>query len=332
MMKSIYTYIVLAFAVLAFASCDSQGSDSTAPNIIFAISDGLEGFETKTAITDDNLASNTVKAYATRNSVAVDNMNPTLLTKQTSGFWKPSPAAVQWQDGGSYKFIAYAYTNSGITDVADNGLSFSVEQPSSYDAGLMADYVVSKELSLTVAEANKHPLIVLDMDHVLPAVEIYVTKDPSLQYASVASISLSGLYYSADMEYNTATEKWVNSPKNTRSAEYKLSGTFDTTSERSTTSAKMSLITVPQSLTQSCVLTVKYTVDEGLGEQHDYKTYSESFTLSDFFAAYNREAEFTSGNRTVFHLKIDTGIHLSATIAAWKKVDFIEGTVLPAIK
>lgn len=335
-MNRLSAYIIIAAAtVLAFASCEKQEAAETGCKpVVFSFDETLNGFSTKSAITDENIASNIVKAYARRNSVVISNMNPaTLRQNQTTKFWTPSNL-VYWNDG-SYMFNIYAYTENGITNVSNDGFEFTVTQPTSYTSpSSMADYVTSGEITVTPEQSAKHPLIVAELNHVLPAVEVYAIKAESLKNRTVVvtDITLSGLYYSADMEWNDASEAWIPSWKGENTASYSVTGEMTLTGERTTTPAKMQIITVPQNLTEKTLISVTYKVDEALSGTPSYKEYTEAFEISSYFASVGRDAAFTPGHRTVFFLAVDTGIHLSASITPWKQVDFIEGTVLPTIK
>lgn len=288
--------------------------------IVFSVSGEFDADVTKAAITSSDPG--TIYVHAERNNTGVANLSPAAITRQSGGFWRPS-ASVLWQDGGEYVFNAYGYT-SGISDVASNGLSFTVAQPSVYNPSNMADFVSAPTVEVSSEKSYKHPLIALDFHHVLPAVQIYVTKVSTMSGNDVVvtDMSLSGLFYGAKMAYDKTGDAWLTTGYTTdRLLTYSNSGSFSVSTDKNSTEAVMDVISVPQGLSADAVLSITYQVDE----DGTPKNYTQTFHLSEYLERLN------CGHRTVLHASIDTGIHLTASIAPWKKVDFIEGTILPAI-
>lgn len=312
--------------ILFLATCCSKEAEKSAP-IMFSTEDGLEEVLTKAAITSDNLSSNTVKVYAEKNTTALTDMNPTTVSIPKGGaYWMPSKNNdnTRWSDGNAYTFQGYAYTK-GITVPSDvkNGTKFTVTQPTTYGPSNFEDYVFSNKVSVSAEQSWTHPLINLVFDHVLPAIQVYVTCAEAMRDVTVSEMTIAGLYYKATMAYREGT--WTRELLEDRTASYTESNTLNVAHTRADTEAKMSIISVPQSLNESTILTVTYRINESLTSEPDLVEYTQSFALS------KAVASITAGHRTVFHVHIDNGIHLTAAIAPWKEVDFIEGTVLPPI-
>lgn len=312
--------------ILFLAAACSKEAEKSAP-IMFSTEDGLEDVLTKSAITSDNLSSHTVKVYAERDAAELADMNPATIVPN-GAFWMPETSSqnTQWSGGHAYTFQGYAYTNSGIeipSDDAKNGIRFTVTQPTSYDTSGMADYVFSNKVTVSATQSSNHPLVNLTFDHVLPAIQVYVTCAEAMRDVTVSGMTLSGLYYKATMSYQDGT--WAHKLLGDRSAIYTESSILDVAQTRADTQAKMSIISVPQGLNESTILSINYSINESMTSTPDFRNYTQSFALS------KAVTSITAGHRTVFHVHIDNGIHLTAAIAPWKEVDFIEGTVLPPI-
>lgn len=100
-------------------------------------------------------------------------------------------------------------------------------------------------------------------------------------------------------------------------------------SERNTTPSRMVFMAVPQMLTvdKKVQLQVVYWANEGSDGEDNYVRHEDTFTLDDG----GRATEWESGHRYIYTATIDTGITLDAVVTDWMPVDYIEGTVLPAI-
>lgn len=323
-MRSILSrYIQFVLCAALALSCSKAGGPE-GKAIMFALPQELSGQETKASITNTNITSNTVRVYALKNNAEVSGMSPATITKQASGYWRPT-STVLWDDGKAYSFQGYGYTATGFSAIASDGMTFTVTQPSSYEEAAMADYIVSNKVEVSASDSNNHPLVVLEFNHILPSIVIYVTKAEAMKDVKVSNLTLSGLYYGATLTYNEISGKWLPSYTTERDASYSSVGLMDVTRQRDDTEAIMSIISVPQGFTQVSRLSVTYRVDESMTSTPQYKEYTESFALGDY------ASEVTVGHRAVFHLTVDTGIHLTASIAPWNKIDFIEGMILPSI-
>ena len=321
---------IAALSVILFLAISCGKEEEMSAPLLFSAEDGLEEVLTKAAITSDNLGTNNVRVYAEKNATALTNMNPATISIPKGGaYWMPTTnnANTQWDNGKAYTFQGYAYTKTGITipNTVKNGHEFTVTQPTSYEPSSMADYVFSKKVSISAEQSKTHPLINLEFDHVLPAIQVYVTCAEAMQDVSVSEMTLSGLYYTATMKYSIMDEQWTPTLLGERSASYTESTVLTVAQTKAETQAKMNIISVPQSFNESTRLTITYSINESMDSTPDFKEYTQSFALSKAVSG------ITSGHRTVFHVVIDNGIHLTAAIAPWKEVDFIEGTVLPPI-
>lgn len=323
MTKRISTFFALLACSLLALSCTKEEA-SGGKGIMFTLEDGLYGFETKGVLTSENITSNTIRVYALKNNVEVPGMNPAVITKQSTGYWRTG-TSVLWDDGKSYVFQGYGYSATGFTDINADGKKFTVTQPSAYDEDAMADYIISNTVEVSASDSRNHPLVVLEFNHVLPAILVYVTKAEAMKDVKVSRLSLSGLYHGATLVYNELSGRWLPTYTTECDANYSLVGSMNVTRQRSDTEVVMRILSVPQGLTQTTRLTVTYQVDESMTSTPMYKEYTESFELGNYVG------EITVGHRAVFHLEVDTGIHLTATIAPWHKIDFIEGTILPSI-
>lgn len=319
MTKARIAYLSLLMALALATSCGKE--QSHAP-ILFSTGDGLEDVTTKAAITTDNLGSNNLMVYAEKDAAAHPNMKPATLTKK-GAFWRPS-SVVEWEDGHAYSFQGYAYySKSRIPSVATTGLSFTVTQPNSYsNPANFADFVFSNKVDVPADQSSAHPLINLEFDHVLPAVQVFVTKAEEISDVKVTRIALSGLYYGATMTYSPKDGIWQHKYTTGRTANY-INGTETAAGTTAAgTAAFMSVISVPQSFDRS-TLTIEYKVDESTDGEPRYHEYSQTFNLSEY--------GISAGHRAVFNVNIDSGIHLVAQIVKWRKTDVIEGTLLPPI-
>lgn len=327
MKKGLLKYMCLPAVVALVTACGKEDSADDAP-ILFSLEGDSAVELTKSAITTDNLSSHTVKIYAEKDGAALTYMHPGTLTKK-GAFWGVSND-VAWDNGHAYTFQGYAYSISGFTNVADDGLTFTVQQSTNYNDANLRDFIISDKVTVSAEESRRHPVVSLTFDHVLPAIEVYVTRSENIRAAKVTKITLSNLFSKATMMYSERDDVWTTdiSAGNARTASYSVSNTgFDVGTDRGSTSARMKIISIPQVFDETTVLTINYKVDERAKDtdREKWVTHTQNFTLMDYVS------EIHSGYRTVLHVNVDTGIRLSAGIVKWRTVDFIEGTVLPPI-
>lgn len=325
-MRRVSVFIFLCFACF-MQSCVEDNSRQNISPVIFELDGGSSisaEASTKAVVFNDNLTEATVKAYATRNNTVISTLNGSTLTRQSTGYWKPATNTA-WIDGSSYEFCVYAYSGN-ISNVSADGSRFTVAEPTSYDYDSMADFVISGKKAVSASESSSHPLIELQLNHVLSSVVVYMVKDPSMKTVNMKSITIQGFYNQGELE--NSTDGWIATTRGEPTAAvYTESGTFEVTTDRATTDAFMELVVVPQQLTQRTKLTVVYEVDESPDSHSQlFREHTQEFVLSDY-----GKTKIEPGHRATFFMTVDTGIHLTASIVPWKDVDFIEGTVLPAI-
>lgn len=321
MVMNIKHTFILLLAILA-CSCTKDTDEVGAP-ILFSIDGGLDVELTKSVINTDNLGSNIIKVYAEKDAVAMTDANSAEISKPNV-YWNYSNDA-KWDDGHSYSFQGYAYniTSNKFTNVSADGRTFTVTHSSNSIADTY-DYVISRRVEVGAAESRNHPVVGLVFEHVLPAVQIYVTKAPEMKEVKITSMTLKGLYTKAVMKYSVG-DVWLTEYPNgaERNASYKIQNKV--VSSAKTSDATMEIISVPQALNSDTQLVINYQVDESMTSTKNWVSHAHTFYLSDFLN------EIEGGRRVIFHVNIDTGIHLEASIARWRPVDFIEGTVLPPI-
>ena len=86
----------------------------------------------------------------------------------------------------------------------------------------------------------------------------------------------------------------------------------------------MTILAVPQQLTQATELTVEYSVDEDNNDSTDPIVYEDVFKLFDY-TPYVWE----SGHKIRYTLNINTGVELYAEVVDWIAAGYIEGVILP---
>lgn len=322
-MKRFFRFTLLLSIATWLAGCAEEPLHEEFP-IVFSMDGGLDVALTKSVISNANLGSgNTVKVYADKGGVPHPNFNPALVSKNAS-YWSPSPK-VLWEYNQNYAFRGYAYSNSGVTGVSNNGYSFTVIQPTSYSSVNMVDYVFSNVAEVTTIKGSSYPdHVSLTFDHVLPAIEVYVTCAEGMRDVTVTELTLSGLYYSAEMQYSEKESTWLYTNKLTPDASYSVEN-LSVGNDGASTQARINLISVPQILSDDARLVVSYRVNESMDSTPVYRDLTQTFMLKNYLD------RIVSGHRTIIHMDIDTGIHLRATIAPWTRVDYIEGIVLPPL-
>ncbi len=333
-----YSIIYIAiFLILLLSGCEKR-EKSDANIIRFGLDE--EYLSTKAQMTPADVNNNLIFIYGKQdNTTAI--FSATSFERNTSNnIWYPqnSNDTKWWANGSSYSFYAYTRsTNTGIT-ITNNALTIAVTQPTTYIEANMIDYLLSRTYS--VANGASRPLCRLTFEHSMPAVEIYVIKAEAMYEACIQSMTLTGIYSSGSMTctviapYGSSTgHTWSYSPSGTKTASYTISG--DTTSHkvniantREATQAKMKIMTIPQQLASDAKLTIKYWINERTSSSasNNYVSYSETFNLYNF-----SPSSWLPGHKIIYTLKVDSGIHLEGVIAPWKNIDYIEGTILPAV-
>ena len=330
----------ILFLAAVSVSCSKQTvqTDNGKP-VRFRVSDTDISADVKSLIGSDDIAGSgvTVKVYAERNGAPVTGLDNTEISPdQNTNMWTPG-SRVLWNDG-TYTFLGYAYSSS-LTSVnlmvSNNGKRITVTQPENYEPSSMVDYLLSY---LYTADGSVRPVVTLALEHAMSLVGIKIVKSPSITSARLKSLKISGFYRSATMECITPDpypskdgNLWTVSynDENRNASYYHDYGGTEIQYEGPDTEPVLQFMAIPQVLSRSTVLTVEYSVNEVSSpdsQEENYQSHTESFVLQDF-----RPAEWAGGHRVIYELTVDTGIHLQGMIVPWKKVDMIEGTVLPEL-
>ncbi len=326
-------YILFAAALLA--SC-SDGSDLTIANpkeITFNAEHVSRGALNQTDI--DNGVGKVYVCGVQNNSTKIFN-NVAITRDAATGKWFSSTKR-NWVEGSNYSFHAYAYnTLNGLTlDSSKDGLEISVQQPTSYDESAMIDYLLS--YSFKVADGAMKPIVQLYLEHAMSLVEIYVVRGNMFD-ARLTKITFENIYTQGSMK---CTSQAVANSGNKNVWEVSPSGSNDVTytfepstpviigDERENTEARMAIMCLPQQLTANTKLTIEYEVNEKVSAESpdNFVLHREEFQLYNY-----QPMNYQSGHRIVYTATVDSGVNLQGVVAAWKDVDYIEGTVLPEIK
>lgn len=324
-MKRLSTYLAILMAcTVAVPSCSKMGTETGGRYITFGIGGDIDAVQSKGVLTTENLSAtgNTVKVFGTRGGTTI--LDGVAISKNDqTGYWYPSPSQT-WTENVAYVFRAYAY--SGSPTVSADGKTATITEPDTYSQDGFVDYLFSDEVKVTAEKSYDHPTIDLKLAHVLPTVEFYVLKDPSMKTVNVLSLSVTGFFNKGEIKYNA--DGWSTTPSGTATdATYTISGKYSVGLDLNSTAAVMKIITMSQQLTEECKLTVTYEVDESVAQDGSLmNSHTESFILSNY-----GKTGLLHGHRAIFYLTVDTGIHLQSTIVPWVEVDYIEGTVLPTI-
>lgn len=340
MRRVIYIALVAVSAIFVSAcSKDDLGNGENLPYITFGIS-GLD-IETKSLITGNLLENNPNKL---RDCVYVygvmDNTYPIysktpIMREQNSSNWQPSDK-MQWAAGSSYSFYAYTSSpaasasaptsdNGGIY-VEHSGLKITVLQPKDYNEANMVDYMLSH--AYKVADGANYRTVMLYMQHAMAWVEIEVWKEQENHEVELKEIKLSNIYRSAVMQCDFQAiagsgEKNVWSVQlGGRNDQVYSVGPFSKPADGVTKLGYMRVMAIPQQITNNTTLYVEYSVTEPSGE----KTYGQTFYLKDYVPYV-----WESGHKITYTLKINTGVHLEASIAEWKEGGYTEGIILPQV-
>lgn len=327
--------LYILFAVALFAGCgkvDDAFIGST-KEIAFNANHVSRGALNQTDI--DNGKSSVYVCGVQNNSTKIFN-NVAITRDATTGKWFPATKR-NWVEGSNYSFHAYAYnTRNGLTiDSGKDGLEISVQQPTTYDEVAMIDYLLS--YSFKVADGAMKPIVQLYLEHAMSLVEIYVVRGNMFD-ARLTKMTFENIYTQGSMK--CAAQAVANS-NNKNVWEVSLSGSNDVVytyepatpvvigDERENTMARMAIMCLPQQLTANTKLTIEYEVNEKVtpDSPDNFVLHREEFQLYNY-----QPINYQSGHRIVYTATVDSGVNLEGVVAAWKDVDYIEGTVLPEIK
>lgn len=333
-------YIVLAVALFG---CQQYEYTLTLGDIEFCAA-----IASRNSVTQGNInnESTTVILYGVQNSnnAIYDNTPLHLDTAGNTGKWIPEEknnTRQQWKAGSSYIFHAYAYnTTSGLTITKDkDGLEIQVDQPKTYNRNnpnAMVDYLLS--YSFKVADGSAQPIVQLQLEHAMSAVEIYVVKGNNFD-ARLDALKFEGIYSAGTMKCTSQAiansgerNVWDVSPSGNNSTAYELvpaaNEIIEIGDSREETAAKMSFMCLPQQLTANTKLTITYQVNEVTADNNNnYVQHVEEFYLYNYSPMV-----YQSGHRVIYTITVDSGVNIEGTVSEWKDVDYIEGTVLPEVK
>lgn len=337
-----YTVLAIAIALLA-PSCSKEESAQTdyAPNITF----GVNAVETSTRaeiIDNSNIESKTVYVYGSTSSTSFIYIAEPISYDVDAKKWLPTNKAMvkPWDKKASYQFYGCTFLPATPPEwrIKFSGYhkTFNIHQPKTYEyREQFVDFLLSHTYN-TLGSAR--PIVQLQLEHAMALVDIYIVKHKSLAQRKVRVKTLSLTSVRTDATMTCASQAIANSGKSNEwqvtfidhtPATYTIGNAMEVALDTDTTGAHMRIVAVPQQLTAQNRLTVTYEVDEsgdGADGNEQMVEHTETFLLYNYTPIV-----WESGHRIVYRATIDTGIHLQGQIAAWKDVDYIEGTVLPNI-
>ena len=309
------------------SSCSKEEIGADVSYITFGVA-GVDA-ETKSLITSNDLNSNstTVTVYGVRNNTDQIFKGVTIKKQSDSYNWEPS-SKKSWVSGSSYSFYGYTYSGTTTTcKIEKEGLKITVNQPQTYSAADMVDYMLSH--AYKVADGKNKDIVMLYMQHAMSCVEIVVKQQIPEHVITLNAITLEGIYRSATMECEdqanaNSNENNVWKTQITGSTDVNYSNTYTAADKQNTTLGTMTILAVPQQLTQEAILTVSYSVDEDNNSQTEPTQHTDEFKLFNY-TPYVWE----SGHKIRYTLNINTGIELNAEIVDWIEAGYIEGVILP---
>jgi hypothetical protein len=328
--------IYIALTAILLAGCGEWNGDmpiGKSDEIVFNAKHVMRG-----ALNQTDIDNGTGKVYVCgvqNNSSKIFN-NVAITRDATTGKWFSSTKR-NWVEGSSYSFHAYAYsTLNGLTiDSSKDGLEISVQQPTSYNESAMIDYLLS--YSFKVADGAMKPIVQLYLEHAMSLVEIYVVRGNMFD-ARLTKMTFENIYTQGSMKCtaqavaNSGNKNvWEISPSGSNDVVYTYEPATPVVigDERETTEAKMAIMCLPQQLTANSKLTIEYEVNEKVTPESpdNFVLHRETFQLYNY-----QPMNYKSGHRIVYTATVDSGVNLVGSVAEWKDVDYIEGTVLPEIK
>lgn len=112
-----------------------------------------------------------------------------------------------WTSGQEYDFFAYMYDGGGVGNISQNGLKFTITQPSEpspdgSNSGF-SDYLLSYKYY--VVDGASKPLVTFEMVHATAAVELYLVKPAGAAETKVLFATMSGVSTGADYSVNVHT-------------------------------------------------------------------------------------------------------------------------------
>ena len=315
--------------ILSLCSCIKEEDGTVLPYITFGVAE--VNADTKALITNETLNSSatSVTVYGVRNNTEQIFNGVTIKKMSDSYNWKPANSYYEktWQSG-SYSFYGYTFSSGQSTcTIQKDGLKIIATQPASYSETDMVDYMLSH--AFKVADGKANHIVMLYMQHAMSCAEIVVKKQIPEHEITLESISLTGIYRSATMECEDQAN--ANSGEN-NVWKTQISGANDALYTKGFTPAQaqgntlgtMTILAVPQQLTQSTELTVKYAVDEDNNDSTPAIAHVDKFKLFDYIPYV-----WESGHKIRYTLNINTGVELYAEVVDWIEAGYIEGVILP---
>lgn len=314
------------FASVLVSSCSKEEIGADMPYITFRVAE--VDAETKSLMTNETLNSSTtsVTVYGIKNNKD-QIFNGVKIKKQSDSYnWQPTTSSPKWVSGSSYSF--YGYTYSGTCQVDKEGLKITVSQPQTYSESAMVDYLLSH--AYKVADGKNNHIVMLYMQHAMACAEIVVKQQIPEHLITLNEITLKGIYTSATMECEDQAN--ANSGENNvwktqisgSNETVNYSKTYTAADKQNSTLGTMTILAVPQQLTQTTKLSVTYSVDEDNNETTPPTQHTDVFNLFNYIP-YVWEA----GHKVRYTLNINTGVELNAEIVDWIEAGYIEGVILP---
>lgn len=351
-----YALLSLAAALpaLVLSACSKEETAQPADGAPIEFGVKTVAAQTRTEIADnDNISGKTIYVYGATSSTDWIYSAEPIAYSSTAKKWYPtdSKSIKSWNRSLTYQFYGFTYMPAGSSRVTfptvyDKNLkkyvvsgyhkTFTIKQPDSYDKrDEMVDFLLSHTFN---ALGSARPIVQLQLEHAMALVDIYIVKHSSLggRAVRVKSMTLTNVRTEATMTCTRQaiagagdTNDWQTNFIDHTPATYSTTEPLAVATEAKSTEAHMRIVAVPQQLDSTIKLTVVYEVDEsadGEGGNEQMVEHSETFALYNYTPMV-----WESGHRIIYRATIDTGIHLQGQIAAWKDVDYIEGTVLPDI-
>ena len=348
---------LMALVAVVLVGCNQQGWPEPNYGPIEFGAASIVASQTRAVVDQEAIDGGGVNVYvhATKDNARLYPITQSVIGEQivqnmSNAKWLPKTSGNvrQWVAESQYSFNGFAYlpttaTNSGGgLSIGSYGKEITVSQPSTYQPDKMIDYLYSHTFSTPGAA---RPLVVLDMEHALPLVEIHIVKHESIEAAYLENLTISNFFRSAKMNVTTPANYgsgghnvWKIELSGERNTSYSITGTHPQTGEESGRKAManrgeesesvMKMMVIPQQLEADAQLTVSYWVNERYSAESEdnYVRHEASFQLNKYTPFI-----WEVGHRIVYTLEVDTGIHLTGTIVPWVEVDYVEGTVLPNI-
>ena len=299
------------------------------PYITFGVTD-IDA-DTRSLITSETLNSTSlaVTVYGVRNNTEKVFDGVTIKKQNDSFNWEPQSQYYKrtWQQG-SYSFYGFAFSRptEASCKIENEGLKITITQPNEYSEN-MVDYMLSH--AFKVADGRNNHIVMLYMQHAMACAEIVVKQQIPEHNVILNTISLSGIYRSATMECEDQANAgsgennvWKTHISGASDADY--SKTFDSQQGQDGTLGTITVLAVPQQLTQETKLAVTYSVDEDNDPNTAQAVYTEVFDLFNYVPYV-----WESGHKIRYTLAINTGVELEAEIVDWIESGYIEGVILP---